>query len=61
MLPSASRTGFIVIAEAVRHLLIDPCLPAELLPANWPGTELRIRYAEFRTTYAERLRDYSQG
>ena len=55
------KDGFIVIAEAVRHLLIDPCLPAELLPANWPGTELRIRYAEFRATYAERLRDYSQG
>ena len=55
------KDGFIVIAEALRHLLIDPCLPAELLPANWPGTELRARYAEFRTTYAERLRDYSQG
>ena len=55
------KDGFIVIAETLRHLLIDPCLPAELLPANWPGTELRARYAEFRTTYAERLRDYSQG
>ncbi len=55
------KEGFIVIAEALRHLLIDPCLPAELLPEKWPGTELRARYAEFRTTYAERLRDYSQG
>jgi phenylacetic acid degradation operon negative regulatory protein len=55
------KDGFIVIAEALRHLLIDPCLPAELLPANWPGTELRARYAEFRTDYAEQLRDYSQG
>jgi phenylacetic acid degradation operon negative regulatory protein len=55
------KDGFIVIAEALRHLLIDPCLPAELLPANWPGAELLARYTEFRTAYAERLRDYSQG
>jgi len=55
------KDGFIVIAEALRHLLIDPCLPAELLPASWPGTGLRTRYAEFRTIYAERLREYSQG
>jgi phenylacetic acid degradation operon negative regulatory protein len=59
---AASLTdGFIIIAEVLRHLLIDPSLPAELLPANRPGTELRARYAEFRTAYAERLRDYSQG
>ena len=55
------KDGFIVIAGALRHLLIDPCLPAELLPAHWPGTGLRARYAEFRATYADRLRDYSQG
>jgi phenylacetic acid degradation operon negative regulatory protein len=55
------KDGFIVIAEALRHLLIDPYLPAELLPADWPGTGLRTRYAEFRATYADRLRDYSQG
>jgi phenylacetic acid degradation operon negative regulatory protein len=55
------KDGFIVIAEALRHLLIDPCLPEDLLPANWPGPEVRARYAEFRATYAERLRDYSQG
>ncbi len=55
------KDGFIVIADALRHLLVDPCLPDELLPVHWPGPELRARYAEFRATYAERLRDYSQG
>jgi phenylacetic acid degradation operon negative regulatory protein len=54
------KGGFMVTAEVLRHLLIDPCLPAELLPARWPGTDLRERYAEFSTTYAERLREYSQ-
>jgi phenylacetic acid degradation operon negative regulatory protein len=55
------KDGFIATAAVIRHLLIDPCLPAELLPANWPGSSLRDRYAEFRSAYAERLREYSQG
>jgi phenylacetic acid degradation operon negative regulatory protein len=55
------RAGFIITAEVLRHLLIDPCLPAELLPGDWPGNALRDRYAEFSTTYAELLRAYSQG
>jgi len=53
--------GFMVIAEAIRHLLIDPCLPAEVLPADWPGDELRERYARFNATYADRLRNYGEG
>jgi len=55
------KDGFIAIAEVIRHLLIDPCLPVDLLPVSWPGTHLRAQYSEFTTTYAERLRDYSQG
>ena len=39
----------------------DPYLPAELLPADWPGEGLRERYAEFSASYAQRLRDYSGG
>ena len=38
---------FVVAAAMVRHLLIDPVLPAELLPADWPADRLRIAYAEF--------------
>lgn len=53
--------GFIASTEVLRHLLIDPCLPPELLPTDWPGDELRQRYAEFNATYPQRLRDYSQS
>ncbi len=28
---------FIAAAAIVRHLLTDPVLPTELLPAKWPG------------------------
>ncbi len=53
--------GFVATAKVIRHLLIDPYLPAELLPADWPGEVLRERYAEFSVSYAQRLRDYSGG
>jgi phenylacetic acid degradation operon negative regulatory protein len=42
-----------------RHLRIDPYLPPELLPPNWPGQELRERYIRVRDDFAQRLRDYS--
>ncbi len=38
---------FIVAAAMVRHLRLDPVLPPELLPADWPGTRIRSGYAEF--------------
>ncbi|MET0898845.1 MAG: PaaX family transcriptional regulator C-terminal domain-containing protein [Mycobacterium sp.] len=38
---------FVAAAGMVRHLLADPLLPAELLPAGWPGDELRSAYEEF--------------
>jgi phenylacetic acid degradation operon negative regulatory protein len=53
-------SGFMISAEVLRHLLIDPCLPPELLPIDWPGDSLRQRYSEFNATYARRLRDYCQ-
>lgn len=51
--------GFMATAEALRHLLTDPCLPAELLPADWPGDALRARHDEFNASFAQRLRDYA--
>lgn len=45
---------FMVAAAMVRHLLTDPMLPAELLPAGWPGTQLRVAYHEFATELAKR-------
>lgn len=51
--------GFMVIAEVVRHLLLDPYLPPELLPPDWPGNELRDRYRAYVEEYADRLRRFS--
>ncbi|MEV0479178.1 PaaX family transcriptional regulator C-terminal domain-containing protein [Streptomyces sp. NPDC050508] len=39
---------FTVLAAAVRHLLADPVLPPELLPADWPGPALRTEYTRHR-------------
>lgn len=38
---------FVAAAGMVRHLLADPVLPGELLPAVWPGEQLRSSYAAF--------------
>ncbi|MFN3601440.1 MAG: PaaX family transcriptional regulator C-terminal domain-containing protein [Dietzia sp.] len=47
---------FEVAAAIVRHILDDPLLPAEILPASWPGREIREVYESFRdelTTLAD--------
>lgn len=45
---------FVVAAAMVRHLLVDPVLPAELLPADWPGPALRTAYRDFADELAAR-------
>jgi phenylacetic acid degradation operon negative regulatory protein len=45
---------FVVAAAIVRHLLTDPVLPGELLPADWPGTRLRTAYNDFAAELLER-------
>jgi phenylacetic acid degradation operon negative regulatory protein len=55
------HSGFMVSAEIIRHLLLDPCLPPALLPDDWPGDELRERYAQYSVTFAAQLRAYSQA
>jgi phenylacetic acid degradation operon negative regulatory protein len=45
---------FAAAAGMVRHLLTDPVLPAELLPAQWPGDGLRDSYARFADEMAAR-------
>lgn len=37
-----------VAAHVVRHLTADPLLPRALLPAGWPGAELRAAYAAYQ-------------
>jgi phenylacetic acid degradation operon negative regulatory protein len=44
---------FVVAAAIVRHLLTDPMLPTELLPADWPGARLRAAYHDFATELAQ--------
>lgn len=48
---------FLAAAAIVRHLLTDPVLPAELLPAGWPGAALRVAYREFAAELAARRDD----
>lgn len=45
---------FAAAAAIVRHLLADPVLPPELLPADWPGQRLRDRYTQFAALLAAR-------
>lgn len=59
LLDEMSRTvdipgRFVVAAAMVRHLLADPMLPAELLPAAWPGARLRAAYHDFATELVQR-------
>ncbi|GAA2361820.1 PaaX family transcriptional regulator C-terminal domain-containing protein [Nonomuraea africana] len=53
--------GFLVSAAVLRHLLADPLLPAELLPADWPGTRLRARYDDFDRDYRRALHEHLNG
>jgi phenylacetic acid degradation operon negative regulatory protein len=39
----------------VRHLQLDPLLPAELLPQEWPGQDLRSAYRRFDEVFKQRL------
>ena len=48
---------FVVAAAIVRHLLTDPVLPAELLPARWPGERLRVAYRDFAAELVARRDD----
>ncbi len=48
---------FTLAAAMVRHLLTDPVLPAELLPADWPADRLREAYADFAAVLAARRSD----
>jgi phenylacetic acid degradation operon negative regulatory protein len=41
-------TRIAIAASIVRHIVADPLLPAELLPQDWPGQELRNTYQAFR-------------
>jgi phenylacetic acid degradation operon negative regulatory protein len=46
---------FALSVAAVRHLQLDPLLPAELLPHEWPGHGLRSTYRRFDEAFKRRL------
>jgi phenylacetic acid degradation operon negative regulatory protein len=47
------RDGFVLSAAVLRHLVADPMLPPELLPANWPGPDLRERYERYDIAFKD--------
>lgn len=50
--------GFVTSADVLRHFQADPLLPDELVPAEWPGDELRRAYDRFDETYRACLATY---
>jgi len=54
---SAERLAyeFALSVAVVRHLQLDPQLPAELIPDHWPGHRLRSTYRRFDDAFKRRL------
>lgn len=52
----ALAPAFVAAAASLRHLQADPLLPADLLPADWPGAELRATHERFEATFRRVLR-----
>lgn len=58
--PDGLGAAFVLGAAVLRHLQADPLLPAELLPTDWPGPELRRRQDDFDQLFKARLRTWLQ-
>ena len=56
--PGALRPGFELSAAVLRHLVVDPLLPIELLPRRWPGDPLRATYERFDRSYRRVLLEH---
>jgi phenylacetic acid degradation operon negative regulatory protein len=59
--PDELAPGFTLSAAVLRHLQSDPLLPAELLPADWPGPGLRDSYGAWDRRYREVLRAWGRS
>jgi phenylacetic acid degradation operon negative regulatory protein len=46
---------FALSIAAIRHLQLDPLLPAELIPRQWPAHALRSTYRHFDGVFKRRL------
>jgi phenylacetic acid degradation operon negative regulatory protein len=51
----ALASGFVVGAATLQQARRDPLLPGELLPAHWPGDDLRATYDRFQKSFAASL------
>lgn len=51
----ALAPGFVLSAAVLRLTQADPLLPVELLPANWPGSDLRAEYDRYDLAYQSLL------
>jgi phenylacetic acid degradation operon negative regulatory protein len=49
---AALAPAFLAGAAAVRHVRADPLLPDELVPAPWPGDDLRAGYVAYQRAFA---------
>jgi phenylacetic acid degradation operon negative regulatory protein len=48
---SGIASAFLAGAQALRHVRADPLLPDALLPADWPGAELRAAYLDYERRF----------
>ena len=46
---------FALSVAVVRHLQLDPLLPADFIPREWPGQDLRSAYRRFDEVFKHRL------
>jgi len=59
--PDDLADGFTLSASVLRHLQADPLLPDDLLPADWPGDELRASYDGWDRAYRAVLRAWGRA
>jgi len=57
--PDVLAEGFVVGAASAQHLRRDPLLPAELLPSDWPGDDLRVAYASYVDAFGRAVSAWS--
>ena len=56
--PERLADGFVLAAAALRHLVTDPLLPADLEPEGWPAGALRQVYADYLVGYQKGLAEF---
>lgn len=58
--PKQLAPGFVLSAAVLRHFQADPLLPGALLPASWPGGDLRRVYDSWDVRYRRLLVEWSR-